>query len=206
MLLYPIVPSYADVLTFAEANPWVRDSLPPLTAPLFDQFLRVFAPFEPRKAEPCAPDEANCPPPDEGEVLVGDKGEDEGALPNVAACSSSDDSVKASAACAATSDDEQCSLPEFSRSFDVAAFVTGEITVKAVGNCVEVHAGHLEKPPSGEDGDYVRREYTHRFTLPDDVRQDSITSVLTEEGTLVVRALRNDVVCAEEAGSRSTVR
>lgn len=202
MLLYPVVPSLADVIGFAEANPWVMDGLPPVTAPLIDQFLsEVFAPFEPRKAGPCAPDEANCPPPGEGKVLVEDKGDIEGALPNV----HSNDSIEASGACAATCDDEHRSLPEFSRSFDVAGFVAGEITVKTVGNCVEVHAGHLEKPSPGEQGDYVRREYTHRFTLPDDVRQDSITSVLTEEGTLVVRALRNGVARADEASGRSTV-
>lgn len=209
MLLYPVVPSLADVIAFAEANPWVMDGLPPVTAPLIDQFLsEVFAPFEPQKAGPCAPDEANCPPPGEGKVLVEDKGDIEGALPNVhsaSACSGSNDSNEASGACAATCDDEHRSLPEFSRSFDVAGFVAGEITVKTVGNCVEVHAGHLEKPSPGEEGDYVRREYTHRFTLPDDVRQDSITSVLTEEGTLVVRALRNGVARADEVCGRSTV-
>ncbi|KAL3207637.1 hypothetical protein MRX96_010110 [Rhipicephalus microplus] len=167
MLLYPVVPSLADVIAFAEANPWVMDGLPPVTAPLIDQFLsEVFAPFEPRKAGPCAPDEANCPPPGEGKVLVEDKGDIEGALPNV----HSNDSIEASGACAATCDDEHRSLPEFSRSFDVAGFVAGEITVKTY-----------------------------------DVRQDSITSVLTEEGTLVVRALRNGVARADEASGRSTV-
>ncbi|KAH8040220.1 hypothetical protein HPB51_009768 [Rhipicephalus microplus] len=202
MLLYPVVPSLADVIAFAEANPWVMDGLPPVTAPLIDQFLsEVFAPFEPQKAGPCAPDEANCPPPGEDKVLVEDKADIEDALPNV----HSNDSNEASGACAASCDDKHRSLPEFSRSFDVAGFVAGEITVKTVGNCVEVHAGHLEKPSPEEQGDYVRREYTHRFTLPDDVRQDSITSVLTEEGTLVVRALRNGVACADEASGRSTV-
>lgn len=206
MLLYPIAPSYADVLSFAEANPWLMDSLLPITSPLFDHFLSdLLPPFEPRKADPCAPDDVYCPPPGEGELLVEDKVDEEDALPNVSASSSSDndDSIKASAACAF--DDEQRPLPEFSRSFDVAGFVAGEITVKAVGNCVQVHAGHLEKPPPGQEGDYVRREYTHRFTLPGDVRQDSITSVLTKDGTLVVRAPRSDVVCAEKASSRSTV-
>lgn len=203
MLLFPVAPSYADVFSFAEANPWVTDSLPPLMAPLLDHlFADVFAPFEPSKAEPCAPAEACCSPLGEDAPLVGDTGEVGDALPNVSASSSDEDC--ASAACAAASDEEQRSPPEFSRSFDVGGFLAGEVTVKAVGNCVEVHAGHLEKPPQGENGDFVRREYTHRFTLPDDVRPDSVTSVLTKEGVLVVRAPRNGSVCVGETSSRST--
>lgn len=190
MLLFPIAPSYADVLSFAEANPWVTDSLPFLTTPFFDHFSDLFASFEPSKTEPFAPAEACCPPPRDAEVLVENKGDEGDSLPNASSSSSSHDSSEASAACAAVCD-EQRSSPDYSRCFDVAGFAAGEITVKAVGNCVEVHAGHLEKPPPGEEGDYVRREYTHRFTLPDDVQHDSITSVLTEGGTLVVRAVRN---------------
>lgn len=191
MLLFPIAPRYADVISFAEANPWVTDSLPFLTTPFFDRFSYLFASFEPSKTELFPPAEACCPPPCDGEVLVDDKGDERDAPPNASSSSiSHNDSSEASAACAAVCDEQRIS-PDYSRSFDVAGFVAGEITVKAVGNCVEVHAGHLEKPPPGEEGDYVRREYTHRFTLPDDVKHDSITSVLTEEGTLVVRAVRS---------------
>nr|XP_050046023.1 uncharacterized protein LOC126542943 [Dermacentor andersoni] len=200
MLLFPVAPSYADVFSFAEANPWVTDILPPLMAPLLDHLFADV--FEPSKAAPCAPAEACCSPLGEDALAVEDKGGEDDAPPTSSASRSDDDSY--SAACAAASDKEQRSPPEFSRSFDVGGFVAGEVTVKAVGNCIEVHAGHLEKPPRGEDGDFVRREYTHRFTLPDDVQPDSVTSVLTKEGTLVVRAPRNGSVCAEETGTGSS--
>lgn len=191
MLLFPVAPSYAEVFSFAEANPWITNSLPPLASSFLDH---IFAEALSLQADMCAPEQTYCSRTSETRE---DTPEEESApsarsaQPEAPQTSNGNEepSDKVSASCASC--DEQNSPPEFTRTLDLAGFAPDEITVKAVGNRVEVHAGHLEKPSSGEETDFVRREYTHRFTLPDDIRPDSVTSTLTKDGTLVVRAPRN---------------
>ncbi|CAN8010710.1 unnamed protein product [Ixodes pacificus] len=76
----------------------------------------------------------------------------------------------------------------FALKLDVRGFVPEEISVKTVGNSVEVHARHEEKDPEGRG--FVMREFRRKYTLPDDVDSKSVTSKLTERGLLAVKALR----------------
>ncbi|XP_077515826.1 uncharacterized protein LOC144125899 [Amblyomma americanum] len=197
MLLFPVAPSYADVFAFAEANPWITNNLPPLATSFLDHiFAEAF--FSPQ-TDRCSSEQACCSGAAEThEDTPGEESAPSDCLTQPEAPQTSynneEPSEKASASCASCH--EQNSPPEFTRTLDLAGFAPEEITVKTVGSRVEVYAGHLEKPSSGEETDFVRREYTHRFTLPDDVPPDSVTSMLTKDGTLVVRAPRNGSLTA----------
>ncbi|KAG0428366.1 hypothetical protein HPB47_024652 [Ixodes persulcatus] len=76
----------------------------------------------------------------------------------------------------------------FVLKLDVRGFVPEEISVKTVGNSVEVHARHEEKDPEGRG--FVMREFRRKYTLPDDVDPESVTSQLTGRGLLAVEAPR----------------
>uniref|UniRef100_A0A6B0V0R4 Putative heat shock hsp20 protein n=1 Tax=Ixodes ricinus TaxID=34613 RepID=A0A6B0V0R4_IXORI len=76
----------------------------------------------------------------------------------------------------------------FALNLDVRGFVPEEISVKTVGNTVEVHARHEEKDPEGRG--FVMREFRRKYTLPDDVDPESVTSQLTRRGLLAVKAPR----------------
>ncbi|KAG0431607.1 hypothetical protein HPB47_014178 [Ixodes persulcatus] len=76
----------------------------------------------------------------------------------------------------------------FALKLDVRGFVPEEISVKTVGNSVEVHARHEEKDPEGRG--FVMREFRRKYTLPDDVDPESVTSQLTGRGLLAVEAPR----------------
>ncbi|EEC02046.1 heat shock HSP20 protein, putative [Ixodes scapularis] len=76
----------------------------------------------------------------------------------------------------------------FALKLDVRGFVPEEISVKTVGNSVEVHARHEEKDPEGRG--FVMREFRRKCTLPDDVDPASVTSQLTGRGLLAVEAPR----------------
>ncbi|CAN7978973.1 unnamed protein product [Ixodes persulcatus] len=79
----------------------------------------------------------------------------------------------------------------FALRLDVRGFVPEEISVKTVGNSVEVHARHEEKDPEGRG--FVMREFRRKYTLPDDVDPKSVTSQLTGRGLLAVEAPRKNV-------------
>ncbi|XP_042145473.1 heat shock protein beta-6-like [Ixodes scapularis] len=74
----------------------------------------------------------------------------------------------------------------FALKLDVRGFVPEEISVKTVGNSVEVHARHEEKDSEGRG--FAMREFRHKCTLPDDVDPESVTSQLTGRGLLAVEA------------------
>uniref|UniRef100_A0A023G698 Putative alpha crystallins n=2 Tax=Amblyomma TaxID=6942 RepID=A0A023G698_AMBTT len=193
MLLFPVAPSYPDVFSFAEANPWITNSLPPLASSFLNHmFAEAFVSLQ---ANMCAPEQTCCSEASESREASPEEEtapSDCGMQPaDPRACDNNEEPSEASTACAVHS-----SSPEFTRTLDVSGFAPEEITVKTVGNRLEVYAGHLEKPSSGEETDFVRREYTHRFTLPNDVRPDSVTSTLTKNGTLVVRAPRYGLLTA----------
>uniref|UniRef100_A0A6B0V0M8 Putative heat shock hsp20 protein n=1 Tax=Ixodes ricinus TaxID=34613 RepID=A0A6B0V0M8_IXORI len=76
----------------------------------------------------------------------------------------------------------------FALKLDVRGFVPQKISVKTVGNSVEVHARHEEKDPEGRG--FVMREFRRKYTLPDDVDPESVTSQLTGRGLLAVEAPR----------------
>ncbi|KAG0428364.1 hypothetical protein HPB47_024650 [Ixodes persulcatus] len=76
----------------------------------------------------------------------------------------------------------------FALRLDVRGFVPEEISVKTVGNSVEVHARHEEKDPEGRC--FVMREFRRKYTLPEDVDPESVKSQLTGRGLLAVEAPR----------------
>lgn len=190
MLLFPVAPNYADVFNFVEANPWLANSLP-LAASFFEHVLAEQ--FLPPTAQGCFGEAPCCerePAADGGHLSSRRAATGDDVRPESSA-SGGDDPCPTTAVASAAGGEDQSAPSEFSRTFDLAGFIPEEITVKTVGNFVEVHAGHLERPSEGVERDYVRREYTRRFALPEDVSPESVSSVWNKDGTLVVRARRD---------------
>ncbi|CAN8000658.1 unnamed protein product [Ixodes hexagonus] len=77
---------------------------------------------------------------------------------------------------------------KFALRVDCRHFAPEEITIKTVDNCVVVHGKHEEK--SDDTGSYVKREFTRRYVLPDDVDPHTVTSTLSAGGLLAVEAPR----------------
>ncbi|KAM5210556.1 heat shock protein beta-6 isoform 1-T1 [Hipposideros larvatus] len=83
----------------------------------------------------------------------------------------------------------------FSVLLDVKHFSPEEIAVKVVGEHVEVHARHEERPvrplagaePEDEHG-FVAREFHRRYRLPSGVDPATVTSALSPEGVLSIQA------------------
>ncbi|CAN8004504.1 unnamed protein product [Ixodes hexagonus] len=88
----------------------------------------------------------------------------------------------------------------FALTMDVRGFMPEEINVKTVGNTVEVHARHEEKTDGRE---FVLREFRRKYTLPDDVDPESVTSKISERGLLAVEAPRK--TAEKETASSATV-
>lgn len=193
MLLFPVAPSYADVFSFAEANPWLANSLP-LAASFFEHVLaEQFPPPVPQGCSGEMPCCERAPAADEDQLFSQRAPAGDDVQPRTPA-SEGDKQCPTTAVSSAAGGEVETAPSEFSRTFDLAGFVPEEITVKTVGNFVEIHAGHLEKPSEGAERDYVRREYTRRFALPEDVSPESVSSVWNKDGTLVVRALKDAAV------------
>nr|XP_010948414.1 PREDICTED: LOW QUALITY PROTEIN: heat shock protein beta-6 [Camelus bactrianus] len=78
----------------------------------------------------------------------------------------------------------------FSVLLDVKHFSPEEIAVKVVGDHVEVHARHEERPVSPLEGrhGYVSREFHRRYRLPPGVDPAAVTSALSPEGVLSIQA------------------
>ncbi|CAK6436960.1 unnamed protein product [Pipistrellus nathusii] len=74
----------------------------------------------------------------------------------------------------------------FSVLLDVKHFSPEEITVKVVGEHVEVHARHEERP---DEHGYVAREFHRRYRLPPGVDPAAVTSALSPEGVLSIQAV-----------------
>ncbi|CAN8004299.1 unnamed protein product [Ixodes hexagonus] len=71
---------------------------------------------------------------------------------------------------------------------NVRGFLPEELSVRTVDGNVVVHGKHEE---THEDGGFVRREFTRRFPLPEDVDPGAVTSCLdTETGRLIIEAPR----------------
>lgn len=98
----------------------------------------------------------------------------------------------------------------FSVLLDVKHFSPEEISVKVVGDHVEVHARHEERPvgqrarwggragqeggtlkpiflPQDEHG-FIAREFHRRYRLPPGVDPAAVTSALSPEGVLSIQA------------------
>lgn len=73
----------------------------------------------------------------------------------------------------------------FSVLLDVKHFSPEEIAVKVVGDHVEVHARHEERP---DEHGYIAREFHRRYRLPSGVDPAAVTSALSPEGVLSIQA------------------
>ncbi|XP_041353343.1 alpha-crystallin B chain-like [Gigantopelta aegis] len=74
---------------------------------------------------------------------------------------------------------------EFSIKIDVQHFKPDEIAVKTVDNHIVISAKHEEKE---DEHGYVCRSFTRRYVLPKDVDPKTVTSSLSPDGVLNVKA------------------
>ncbi|KAM9035307.1 heat shock protein beta-6 isoform 1-T1 [Sarcophilus harrisii] len=81
---------------------------------------------------------------------------------------------------------------EFSVLLDVKHFSPEEINVKVVGEHVEVHARHEERPGGAiilqDEHGFISREFHRRYRLPEGVDPAAVTSALSPEGILSIQA------------------
>jgi len=61
-----------------------------------------------------------------------------------------------------------------------------ELTIKTVGNSVQVEAKHMEKTSDGRS--YSSRNFTQNFSLPKGVNPEEVKSSLSKDGTLTIEA------------------
>ncbi|XP_074837232.1 heat shock protein beta-6 isoform X1 [Carettochelys insculpta] len=73
----------------------------------------------------------------------------------------------------------------FSVLLDVKHFSPEDLSVKVVGDYVEVHAKHEERP---DEHGYISREFHRRYGLPRGVDPATITSALSPDGILSITA------------------
>ncbi|KAL1469221.1 hypothetical protein MTO96_004933 [Rhipicephalus appendiculatus] len=79
-----------------------------------------------------------------------------------------------------------CTPDKFAINVDTRHFTPEEITVKTQDNSVVIHGKHEEK--SDDRGCYVKREFTRRYVLPEDVDPQSVKCHLKPNGTLALEA------------------
>ncbi|KAH6941552.1 hypothetical protein HPB50_019565 [Hyalomma asiaticum] len=83
-----------------------------------------------------------------------------------------------------------CTPDKFAINVDTRHFTPEEITVKTQDNSVVIHGKHEEK--SDDRGCYVKREFTRRYVLPEDVDPESVKCHLKPNGTLALEAPRKN--------------
>ncbi|KAH7934946.1 alpha-crystallin A chain [Rhipicephalus sanguineus] len=89
------------------------------------------------------------------------------------------------------STDSSADESKFVVNCNVRGYKPEEISVKAIGDCVEVSANHEEE---SEDGcSYVKRQFTRRFTLPEGVKAETVTCALSSSGVLAIEAPKPEV-------------
>lgn len=81
---------------------------------------------------------------------------------------------------------------KFSVSYNVRGYKPGDITVKTVERCVVISGKYEEK---GEDGGYLKRAFTRRFTLPEGVDPETVTCSLSASGVLAIEAPKAQSPC-----------
>ncbi|KAL3221154.1 hypothetical protein MRX96_029495 [Rhipicephalus microplus] len=89
-----------------------------------------------------------------------------------------------------TGDAVACTGDKFAINVDTRHFSPEEITVKTKDNSVIIHGKHEEK--SDDRGCYVKREFTRRYVLPEDVDPQSVQCQLTPTGYLALEAPRKN--------------
>merc|ERR1712061_982487 len=61
-----------------------------------------------------------------------------------------------------------------------------ELTIKTVGNSVQVEAKHMEKTSDGRS--FSSRNFTQSFSLPKGVNPEAVKSSPSKDGTLTIEA------------------
>jgi len=61
-----------------------------------------------------------------------------------------------------------------------------ELTIKTVGNSVQVEAKHMEKTSDGRS--FSSRNFSQTFSLPKGVNPEAVKSSLSKDGTLTIEA------------------
>ncbi|KAM8927023.1 heat shock protein beta-6 [Pelodytes ibericus] len=84
---------------------------------------------------------------------------------------------------------------QFSVVLDVKHFSPEELTVKVVGDYVEVHAKHEERQ---DEHGFISREFHRRYKVPSTVNPAALTSALSADGLLSVLAPVTDSSKSEE--------
>lgn len=74
---------------------------------------------------------------------------------------------------------------KFSVLLDVKHFSPEELNVKVVGDYIEVHAKHEERP---DEHGYISREFHRRYMVPKGIDPAALTSALSPEGVLSITA------------------
>lgn len=74
---------------------------------------------------------------------------------------------------------------EFEVKLDVSSYKPEELNVKVNKDRLTISAKHEEKP---DEHGYVSREFTRHFSVPEDVDGETMETILTHEGALIVRA------------------
>lgn len=78
-------------------------------------------------------------------------------------------------------------VQDFSIAFDVSSFQPEEISVKVRNRDIIVEAKHEER----QDGHgYVSRQFTRRYTLPDEYDLDTVSTFLNADGKMTIKALK----------------
>ncbi|XP_069598452.1 alpha-crystallin B chain [Ranitomeya imitator] len=76
---------------------------------------------------------------------------------------------------------------KFSVNLDVKHFSPEELKVKVMGDFIEIHGKHEERP---DEHGYVSRDFQRRYKIPVDVDPLSVTSSLSSDGVLTVTGPR----------------
>ncbi|XP_053308107.1 heat shock protein beta-6 [Spea bombifrons] len=84
---------------------------------------------------------------------------------------------------------------QFSVVLDVKHFSPEELTVKVVGDSVEVHAKHEERQ---DEHGFISREFHRRYKIPSTVKPEAITSALSADGLLSIHAPVVEAIKSEE--------
>ncbi|PVD29125.1 hypothetical protein C0Q70_11722 [Pomacea canaliculata] len=74
---------------------------------------------------------------------------------------------------------------EFRVGLDVRQFKPEEINIKTRDNRVVVHGKHEERP---DEHGFIMREFTRQYVLPKDVDPNALTSSLSVDGMLTIKA------------------
>ena len=74
---------------------------------------------------------------------------------------------------------------EYEVKVDVSAFKPEELEVQIIKDRLTISGKQEEK---ADEHGYVSREFTRHFSVPEDVEQDTLETVLTNEGALIVSA------------------